>query len=1666
MGQELELIVDMLKEIERANNTNSQSFDNLLNGINNKIDVMGRSNASAELLKVCLSELAKNIDDKYTTTISRFTEIEKALKAVFNAQDEHVKTVEIKELFDIFSTNLNNFYSESRQQRAILSGIETRLTDISTDKTDKEDILRTITLLRNDFENLNHSYKSAIDNVNSDLKAILSNMIKLDQTELAQQISEQVEIMYKATVEIVNYLTTIDKRESNLEKLLSNVATNESLKLTQGVIDSIIKKSEEISEKLTDLADKSDIKGLEDAASYMNDKLDKVVTKELFSKITTTTDALINQTDEIKQTLAGVTKNIDSQPDTRMFEDALQNLFKKFDSLSQDINKLDSGENLAEIDNRLNVITGELSVIKNIASDINDAVASKLLSAIEDISFENQSYDIKNHISKMVSELPQKEDIDRILENNLLNKSAVDTLIEKTDYIADRLDSLPTHQDMASLNNNQLSLVENLQEVANKSDIENLEAKTDEIEEMIDKLNFDNEFEQIYNKTSAIETWLTESDLKEKSDEILSQFPTKANQKDVLEILTTSNKIVEGLEELSKNTDAKKVNRTVAELYSMLEELKNDFINTTDIHNDSVIVALTELQQAAEKVVTVDEFDSFVEDLKSFVENNINNNENIEKTLATIKNQTSTVDSSISAIKELLLAKNAEFETFSNINNQTLASIENYISGIKETLSGSTVDGASKSSIENLETQLKELSEANNEYMQVLSSKLDNIIALSESEVTCNFESSVKELEEIKNQIQELGASFGNLNGDSSTSFVSDFLAEKLEELSRDISNLSSGIENKIGHGFAYNAELVEEKTGLLLDLIKELRSSNSSNIEMYERLTVADNDLIGFKQELELVNTDIINSMSSNTETLLNELHPLKEMISNLLSNIKLNSFDAATEPLNEVQETLRDNITDTVVLKKIDDIYIKISNEIAANETTIKDLLLNDIDSVLIKIDSLKDEIEESVSSVIPPSADEMIEFRNFAKEINEFKQTQEKLFSKLSQDISTAINEQFEIQNEKFESLLAVSNNTEAILKAIDRLKKCILSGGSTSDSTDEFGVNEYEKEFEQPSVEEIKESFENITHLISKLSDQNAEIKEVLNALQTRLVTDDSTIRTEDGIEIIDDIESNESSSIGRNSDENFDIIKALELLQKDVKTLHENITSSQPISKDWLEDVKNYIAGDDIRSMLEEINGKIDILSMTDSTEWVDEIRNVVQNISQNDSGQFSQYNNQVQSTLALINEKLDILSASDNSADFDDIRFSLDSIEEKLNSQDGANIKTLSESDAKITSMLELLNQKINILASYDDSETQFALDDVKALILEQKEAIDKLDNNSKTGAFKKCLDELSLEVNNINSNNSIEIQKTLKDMKESIMAAVVTIFEQVSFIEETEEIKDFVEEKTDEINKNLVEVTEQLKQITNTDTDYTYSMQDIESDLAKLRIALNEIQNSDQDANTEQLSFILDNINKIGSSVENLQSSIAQGEEFSDLKIRLNEIAATSDESYNTLGRILTDQLSTKVDRVTKLIERSNDSDKVMRQALIYIGEWIDSASISMNKISTNSDEIVDVKSALDSLKSTIPTHTDILNSIEEKFDEQQERLAYFEKQITKLGNLEDRFEQQQERIDRLEMALGKILTAVEDIDDSKVSRKIDKIDKQIAKLSTNIEKLTSYVD
>lgn len=1913
MAQELELIIDMLREMKRANNTNSESFDKLLANIGSKLDVIDKNSTSSTLLKAYFGEIAKSVDDKYTTTLNKFSDIEKALKAIFQDQNEHVKNKNIKELFDSFTSSMNNFYSEARQQKVLLSSIETKLAEISNDESDKNDILRTITLLRNDFENLNHGYKSIIDNVNSDLKSILTNLIKSDQTTINSQIKEQVDVLYKATNDIISYLNSIDKRDANLEILLSNVVTNESLKLTQGAIDSIIQKSEEISEKITHLADKPDIEGLQTAASIMNQKLDETVTKELFTKISTTTEDLVTSTDEIKKTLADVTQNIETLPNTEKLESSILDLYSKLESLSEDIDNANVSENITDIEKKLEEFNSELTVIKNIISDLNEVVTSKVMNAINDISFDEEFSDIRNHVSNMISELPQKEDINRLLANEEKNQSAVEDLIKNTDLLVDRLDNLPTHEDMATLNSNQLSLVENLQEVATKDDFEQLASKSDDIEEMIDSLNFDDEFKSIYDKTSNIEDWLKESKIKENAQEIANQIETKAEQKDVLEILNSTNVLVEKLSTISQISNAENMAKTLTDIYSQIEDLKTDFLNTTELHNESAISKLEEIQNKLNYSATSEELANITENLKDFTQAIIidskDNAENIEQskklqqeliekidaidfseihkklsqnieTLSNdirvtidennekVQNQVAELDSklvslseylnsnltpnneeiknSINDIKEIILQNKKSFNEIQDDNFNKTSNIEEYIEELKTILdtSNSGIDENIKAQFLNIEETLAKFNETNDSQISKILEKLDDLTNFADNK---NETSSISDIEEIKNQLQELGKSFVDIKSTSEKD-VAQFVANKLDELGTNLNTLTANIETGLQSGFSYNSELIEEKTAALLEFIKELRHASTDNIELYERLTVTDNKLMDFQQELELINTDVLSGLNEKTDKMIKELAPIKEMISCLAVQIPDGpQNEKVKEQLGLLHQSVQNDLTECTkysktALNKLEETYQRISQDLAQTENNLRDFILGDIDSVIIKIDNLKADLEKIPSRPITPNAEQMQEYNDFVAQIEEFKNEQKEYISDLAKDIKTNINENIQAKHDEIKSMLAVAINNKEIINAINDLKKLfktkakqLVENPEEPDSieTDEdFENNEIEKVFEESKndkiIAEIKEDFSNFTKMISQLSGENSEIISVLNSIKDKIDTitvikkerelTETDLNEDADIQDFDiDIDDDDSQDIKAESDfeeeafhnedetnngdeiivgsENFDFLKAFDLLKQDINNLRADIERVLPqqnkssipslgndnlllslnnkiellaktLNRNWLEEVKEYIESSDIHSMLEEINSKIDILTLSDNSEWISEIKQALDQLNGNEEAGDSK----LHSMLSLISEKIDILAASDNydliedvrdeildalqniqpksdnseikdlinsldakidiladtdstiqlsdlrvaidsiedkidalalagedSAEIDDIKTTLKTIENeinKLNSEQAVqgseyseifdtikdsldvieykiesgeteeNIKKLSETDAKITSMLELLNHKIDIISSSEDSlNAAEDIEDVKQLILAQTDYIERFERNSKTDAVKKCLKELTEEVNYLSSNsntNSKQVQKAMKDMKESIMAAVVTIFEQVSFVEETEDIKDFVEEKTDVINQNLVEVTKQLKQITSSteDTDYNYSMQDIESDLAKLRLALNELQNNSIESQSSELSNISDTLYKITSSVEELQNSMTQ-DDIKDLKYDINN-------GLEGIGKNLTNQISRKVDKVTKLLEKSSDSDKVMRQALIYMGEWIDSASESMNKISTNSDEIVDVKSAIEDLKSSMPEHKEILTSLEEKFDEQQERLSYFEKQISKLGTLEDRFDEQQERIDRLEMTIEKVLSAVEDIDDSRVTRKIDKIDKQLAKLSTNIEKLASYVD
>ena len=993
------------------------------------------------------------------------------------------------------------------------------------------------------------------------------------------------------------------------------------------------------------------------------------------------------------------------------------------------------------------------------------------------------------------------------------------------------------------------------------------------------------------------------------------------------------------------------------------------------------------------------------------------------------------------------------------------------------------------------------------------------------------IQESLSEISALKKQIEKLAQNFESHEIDDIEkpeeiliSKTEKFIEEKLSELTKDLEEITQTSERKISQEFSYQTELLEQKTAQLQKLISDIDLNSGIEDTTFEnKLTDVNEKLGDFRQELQLVSTDITENISKNNESLLNELASVKEILDRISQNLNpqtlRNQVKELNESLLEAPELVDFNAD-------IEDLYGRLTEKFTENENNLKDFILTDTDSIIIKLDNLKDYVEKSLDAIAPPDAGNMEELHTFIEEIKDFRKNQTELFDKSVDEIKKEIKQ----QSDEIKSLMAIASNNEDLISAIEELKQSfILKSDKISETKDNTGSN---YAYSKNSIEELKSDFETYSKKIEQLSSDNVQITSILQNISER-INNISAEKPEnkiiEGNEIDDDFDVDEEDIFGTDK---FDFVQAFDILQSDIRNLShriEEIKNStddkeslkipsinnsgvitnintkvddilKSLNNNWAADIEKYIKTDNIslNAKLDSIESKLDIfVSDTTNSDILDEMSETLGDI--NDS--VADITPQIEE---IIVPKLEALTPAieEIAPKIKEITPKIEEIVPKIEALTPAIEEKLSENDKKLSSMLEELNQKIAQISADDSNIEEF--NNIKTLIGEQKTYIEDLEPSEKLEAFKKCLDEISFEVNALASDSNADSEKlntTIKDMKESLMSAVLTIFDQVSFIEESEDIKDFVEERTDEINKNIALITRQLHQMSSSDEsiNYNYSMQDIETDLAKLRLAL-------QDSKQVDLTEITDKLHSITSSVDTLTQDEMKElkSEISNLKEQTQFLIATSDKSYNALntgiegfGEIINDSITGKVDDLAKMLENSAKSDKVVRQALIYMGEWIDSATSSINKISTNSDEISrinEVLNGIEDLKTTVNTlvnesldnfrtsintqvneslndfkisvNTQINNTIEEKFNEFNTQIKYIEKQFTKVENLENQLVSQQERIDRLEISIDKLLTIVENLDDPGMSRKMDKIEKQLSKLGTNVEKLASYVD
>ena len=1333
--------------------------------------------------------------------------------------------------------------------------------------------------------------------------------------------------------------------------------------------------------------------------------------------------------DELASLIAGL--NQDLVAVNNDIEKSFVSIDEKF---AEVIKKLDS----FDITEQVNSIN---SKILNISEEINLIPSKISFASLEDKISYSQS--VLNSLRELITETSEQE-------NAIIS--------ERFEKLEKSFESIVTDSDFTGFRTN---LADFVQKIIDNSTVLNtkLSYTTERIEHILTTIeNLDNseEFDKVLNTVNQ--------NAGENLDKILADIENLKTR--ISEEIGSNSKTY--FDDLSI-----KIANIISEISDVKSNLEEKCENVSEDISQNVSTAFASTKISMENVIVA--MNNLNDMLKEQSE------KNAETILANIDELNGKVDEFSTDIVDELRTSFSDIKTgfssdiASNISDLKLhlgdvvESLRNYVSELNDNseTSKKVVDEKISKKLLAMETAIENCSDVYEDKMATLQVKLAEFaqnVQNTSSDVNEKISSSIEELGDIKQEIVSVQDALGEVksSADEKTEKFLMLLDENVKEILTVIENLEKSTLKDINSSINENIDLIENKFSTVLDVLEKFNSETGLAGSIEEKFSA-------LKQEIGLVNTDITGTIQSSRDEILQNFEDIKKSFDDF-SDYDFNKLMADLKILLETSfmnfsvDVNGELASSSEAIMRLEQAYKDIFNKITLIEDCVSEKLQNDIELLNITIETnsknLQCLFEEKLDEYIGDMKSQIANMLEDTRVVDAISNTKEEINVKLD----VVLDKQDNIEKNITET---ISNNAEDVSNKIygnifslgEELKNHIKS---TCDEVVEKTVDQTVKQTVEQTVEKCDTSKceENIDILNQKvdalvLSTDKDEIINSINefgesAEQANNVLNekiDILVSSTDKDEILNSLD-----ELGAKTEQANDVLnQKIDALV--ISTDNEEILHS-------LEEIeaKADKTGSDLTETLESLIARVDIIASDDSLK--SDLENITEKLDD-----FEENTEYFKNALDTLSNKVDIIAA-DNS---------LDILYDKFDE--------FSETEDKVAEMLTALHQKVDVIAMDDnDFDIEEEIDDIKELIFEQRKYFE-VASDEKANAIDKYLKDVLLKLDNV------DLEKNSEDIKETIMNALVSLVDQISFVEETEEIKDFVEEKTDAIKQGLIEVQNQLRQLASPDDDfgYSYTLQDVESDIAKLRVAITHLSGND----FENLSG---DIKKIVNSVEGLETTLTQeqiiglkgnieklNEDILSISSRTNKILLTSDESnkalndgLNNFGNLVekledrleyldnteaTERLERKIESIQSMAVESANADKVFHQVMMYLGEWIDTTTENISSITEKTSEINLIKENVNDVIEKVSDIQDIKDNIEEL------RSAVPEKSEL-LSELENKFEQQEARIDRLEMKLEKILSTLEEKDDMVLNRKVDKIEKMLSRLGTNIEKLTSYVD
>ena len=761
-----------------------------------------------------------------------------------------------------------------------------------------------------------------------------------------------------------------------------------------------------------------------------------------------------------------------------------------------------------------------------------------------------------------------------------------------------------------------------------------------------------------------------------------------------------------------------------------------------------------------------------------------------------------------------------------------------------------------------------------------------------------------------------------------------------------------------------------------------------------------------------------------------------------------------------------------------------------------------------------------------------------------------------------------------NEKIDAICSANNDiaaneTKTLESYVNNIMELIESSKQNTivckDIINEFLKNE---------LDNVTKNIEKETDVIaSDLIEQFEYLKDSLQEELTSLSSRVSDIVSNSVLEAVNDLKSyfdikSDSSvmntkfdNLKSDIDETIDAV--FENLNKlpDVSLFNNAVADIRTANEVLIESMTNTLNEQFQDFMLNNVSKKIDEKFSLLDKKFIDTIVDKYEEVKILSS----QYNTSFENIAGTVNDLIN--KFGDSKAEI------IDGISEKLNVVDNS-IQGLHDSFDELKNQImnkcfdEVFTEAVNNQISGLEAlvQEQFKnIEDIKDLCESTLPELSEMNSLVKYD-IQQAISELTLRIqaekddNSNNNSEQIDITNDLNNLKSEIITQFIKTFNQITFVAEQEEIIDFVQEKhselitilshivtsvgsVEEINDNIVNVdnkidviredidliNEKITSIMSSDgtVDYVYSLQDLESDIANLRLVLNEMKENDK---SSELDTLISSTNNIYELVNIIKTEMPKfNEEFKQefdsiagdivsISTRTNKLLLASDESNKTLQDNLhdfrlvindldertknlpkdvgIDKIETKLGTLSQMLQNGAKTNQVFNQVFEYLAEWVDRAGEQIASISDKVETLNDIgqiKVMLEDLRAESQDSDngqELVDALSDIFDKQAKKINSLETKIDKimvetimtnenkfdqkafettlnsfLTAMETKMSQQQDKIDSLEEKLEEVMSMVDNNDTVQLTKKVGGMDKQIAKLDKNIEKIASHV-